>query len=486
MKLLKVFCVLALVFVVSTIAYAETQSVKVSGDITLRSLTRGDFDLDRDDAALVNTGSQSTDWATHLMSTAEVQIDADLTDNVSGVIRLVNQRVWGDGLQQSETDETGLVGIPFGDQFTANPVAPGQANNFEIGVDLAYIELKEFLYSPLTLKIGRQDLWFGKGFIVGANLQDPQGALFAPEYTAITSFDAIRGTLDYDPWTIDAVFAKIGENFRRADDDVNLWGVNVGYVFDEYNGEAEAYWWYKQQRYCGAAGAGSTTLISVTNNRDDNDVHVLGLRGSLDPLEDWTVALEGAYQLGQYLGAINQINTRERSAWAIDAIVECRYFQDDYAWKPVLGAEYIFYSGQADMANVNAGSTGDYNGWDKMYRGKFDTAIREFQNVYYGTAMASCPSFTNQHQILVRGSVEPTDSLTVAATYAHFWLAEDWAVNTNTNKDIGSEVDVTLTWDYTEDVTFGLLTGFFFPGSHFQGTQDDVATDVVGTVKLSF
>lgn len=491
MKLLKVFCVLALVFVVSTIAYAETQSVKVSGDITLRSLTRGDYDLDRDDAAVTNTGSQSTDWATHLMSTAEVQIDADLTDNVSGVVRLVNQRVWGDGRQQSPASETGVVGVPFGDQFTATAINPTAGANFDVLVDLAYIELKEFLYSPLTLKLGRQDLWFGKGFIIGANLQNPQAALFAPEYTAITSFDAIRGTLDYDPWTIDAVFAKISENWRRADDDTNLWGVNVGYVFDEYNGEAEAYWWYKQQRYTGATVAGTPTLPSVTNSRDDNDVHVFGLRGSLDPLEDWTVALEGAYQIGQYLGANNQLASRERSAWAIDAIVECRYFQDDYAWKPVLGAEYIFYSGQDNMGNVNAAASGDYNGWDMMYRGKFDTAIREFQNVYYGTAMASCPSFTNQHQLIVRGSVEPTDSLTVTASYAHFWLAESWAtvsnaVPENTNKDIGSEVDVILTWDYTEDVTFGLLTGFFIPGGHFSSGQDDVATDVVGSVKLSF
>lgn len=105
MKLFKVLCVLALVFAVSTIAYAETQSVKVSGDITLRAFARNNYDLDNDDpgplvapavadpnlvgplgtaATRLNAGVESTDWATYLLNTAEVQIDADLTDNVSG------------------------------------------------------------------------------------------------------------------------------------------------------------------------------------------------------------------------------------------------------------------------------------------------------------------------------------------------------------------------------------------------------------------
>ena len=492
MRFVKVMLVLALVFAVSAIAYAETQSVKVSGDITLRSFARNNYDLDNDDAATpANLDHESTDWATYLTSTAEVQIDADLTDNVSGVIRLINQRVWGDQNYYSATGgELGATGTPFTDQVAARTIDPhADGESFKVDVDLAYIELKEFLYSPLTLTIGRQDLWFGKGFIVGAQLQDPQGVLFAPEYTAIQSFDAVRATLDYDPWTIDGIFSKIRENYRRADDDINLWGVNVGYVFEDYNAEGEAYWFFKQQRFNGTTGAAVKT--SVRNGNNSNDVHTIGARGSFDPIEDWTIALEGAYQLGEYIGAANQVDERGRSAFAIDAMVECRYWQDDFAWRPVLGAEYIFYSGESNMGNVAATANGDYNGWDPIYRGKFDTAIREWQNVYYRTAMASCPSFTNQHQVLIRGTLEPTDSLTFNATYGHFWLVESWAENTtvvneNTAKNIGDEVDLQLTWDYTEDVQFGLLSAWFFPGDHFSSGQDDVTTDIVGTVSLSF
>ncbi|MBD3379323.1 MAG: hypothetical protein GF408_02555 [Candidatus Omnitrophica bacterium] len=486
MKLMKVLCVIALVFAVSAIAYAETQSVKVSGDITLRSFLRNNYDLDASDADNSNTGLQTNNWASYLTSTAEVQIDADLTDNVSGVVRLVNQRVWGDGLQTGQAaGELGMID-DINDVVVARGATPGQTDAYSVLVDLAYVELKEFLYSPLTLRIGRQDLWFGKGFIIGANMQDPSGGFWPMEYTAVKSFDAIRATLDYDPWTIDGVFAKISENARRADDDINLWGLNVGYVFDNYNGEAEAYWFFKQDRNPSTV-ANTVMNTSTVNDVYNDDVHTFGLRGSFDPIEDWTIALEGAYQTGDFLGIAGQQSERDRSAWAIDAMVECRYWQDDFAWRPVVSAEYIFYSGQEDVGNRNAVTTGDYNGWDSMYRGKFDTAIREFQNVFYRTATASTPSHTNQHQVLGRLTLEPTDSLTFEALYGHFWLAEDYS-NQNTDKNVGDEVDLSLTWDYTEDVTFGLLSAWFFPGDALENNNgtDDVATDIVGTVALSF
>ncbi|MFH1878806.1 MAG: alginate export family protein [Candidatus Omnitrophota bacterium] len=488
MKFLKVLCAVALVLAVSTIAYAETQSVKISGEITERAFARDNFDLDNNNTVTTNTGYGSSDWATYLLSTVEVQVDADLTDNVAAVIRLENQRVWGD--QYYLSDNNGELGRIAGirDQVVARDVnwwgsLLNESNAYKIGVDLAYIELKEFLYSPLTLRIGRQDLWFGKGFIIGNSLLDSENNIYPQEYTCVTSFDAVRATLDYDPWTIDGVFAKMSENARRSDDDINLWGINVGYVFDSYNAEVEGYWWYRQHRNPDTAA----TIMSITanNNLTSNDVHTFGARGSFDPIEDWTIALEGAYQAGDFIGIAAQREERKRSAWAIDAMVECRYWQDDFAWRPVLGAEYIYYSGEKDSGDRNVTSNGTYNGWDPMYRGKFDTAIREFQNVFYRTTQVSTPSFTNQHQLLVRGSVEPTDSLTVNATYAHFWLDKQYNED-NTRKNVGDEVDVTVTWDYTEDVSFGLLAGWFFPGNYWRGGEDNIATDVVGTVKLSF
>ncbi|MDD3088479.1 MAG: alginate export family protein [Candidatus Omnitrophica bacterium] len=491
MKFLRVLCVLAMVFAFTASAYAETQSVKVSGDITMRGFARDNFDLSKNDldAADVAGGSssQTSNWATFAQSTAEIQVEADLTDNVSGVMRLVNQRVWGDQNYTSNGNAELVRPSGIADMTAVQTRTGGDA--YTVDMDLAYIELKEFLYSPLTLKIGRQDLWFGKGFIIGNSLMDPEGALYAPEYTAINSFDAVRATLDYDPWTIDVVYAKISENLYRGDDDKNLMGLNVGYVFDQYNAEAEAYYWYKQDRNPVSATTTNTASIRTVENHINGDVHTLGMRGSFDPIEDWTVALEGAYQAGQFLGIAQQRSDRDRQAWAIDAMIECRYWQDDFAWKPVVSAEYIWYSGGRETGDRTTNTDSTYTGWDSMYRGKFDTAIREFQNVFYATRQASTPSYTNQHQILLKGTVEPTDSLTFTATYGNFWLDRVYQTagpNENNKKYVGAEVDLELTWDYTEDVSFGLLTGWFFPGDHFGSNSDDIASNLVGTVKLSF
>ncbi len=497
MKFLKVLCVIAMVFAVSAVAYAETQSVKVSGEITERAFARDNYDLSKNDLDVPAGGSsQTNNWSTFLQSTAEVQVEADLTDNVSGVVRLLNQRVWGDQNYTSNTNgELATTGVVARDVSSNRNITPG-TNAYDVQIDLAYIELKEFLYSPLTLKVGRQDLWFGKGFIIGNSLMDTQASLFAPEYTAMNSFDAIMATLDYDPWTIDAVYAKLSENLYRGDDDKNLYGLNVGYVFDSYNAEAEAYYWFKQDRNP-VSSTLVTTGILTRNGEISNDVHTLGMRGSMDPIEDWTVALEAACQLGSELGIANQNDQRSRSAWAIDAMIECRYWQDQFAWKPVVSAEYIMYSGDNHSGDRNISTQDTYGGWDPMYRGKFDTAIREFQNVFYQTRQPSTPAFTNQHQLLFKGTVEPTDSLAFTATYGNFWLCQGFAdnnttgsgygvVSQNTSLYVGSEVDLELKWDYTEDVSFGLLSGWFFPGDAFGSNSDDIATDLVGSMKLSF
>ncbi len=521
MKLLRIICVLALALSVTTGAYAATQSIKLSGDIAIRGFARGDYDLnahyeepdipqqpgafERQQNPLQGTD----DWQTWFMSTAEIQLDADLTDNVSGTVRLFNQRDW-DVRTKNAAGADPAVTYDATYQST-DPVPDSDYPNlreFNVGVDLAYIELKEFLYSPLTLKIGRQDLWFGKGFIVGANMRDYNNLINADEYTCMRSFDAIRATFDYDPWTVDAVAAMIWENEIGSKDDETLLGVNVGYLFDSFNGEAEAYWFNKTDK-------GS---VLPRNVKQHNYVHTVGARGSADPLEFLTVAAEGAYQFGHFVGFRDQLHKRGRSAWAVDGSVECRYLKDIIPWKPVLGAEYILYSGDRGYA-PDRRSSETYTGWDSMYRGKFDTAYREYVGRYNFTHMGwlvgrTLPyrnyidnqvddSRNNQHQVLLYGNIMPTESITVDGKLGFFWQQYNREIEgillepngfieggvRNMEKRspfLGTEFDLGVTWDYTEDVAFGFLAAWFFPGNFYYDQSDTTATDIVGTVKLSF
>jgi len=327
MRLLTAVCVLALVVGFATVASAETQNVKVSGDLTVYSIWRQNYDL--------RENIDDEDAQNYFMSQAELQVDADLTDNVATTIRLVNQRDWDDS-------ECG-----------------GSDSSLDVIVDLAYVQLKEMLYSPLTLTIGRQDLWFGEGLIVGAKLRDPDASIAAEEYTAITSFDAVKATLDYDPWTIDLIYSKIEENTIQGateagnNDDVDLYGANVGYIFDSYNGEAEAYLFHLYDRSDGNGDAANPT--------DANVISTVGLRGSFDPVEDATIKLEGAFQFGDYNWPAAGSNSRDRRAYALDIAGEYRW--PDGKWTPKLGLEYIILSGEEDDAS---GDGGDWNGWHQM------------------------------------------------------------------------------------------------------------------------
>lgn len=442
MKKITFVCAMVMLVAFALPAQAAVQNVKVSGDITIRGIYQQTFDLNaNDNNTTITTGTNGdadagdSEGTALLMSTVGVNIEADLTDNVSAKIRLVNQRDW-------------------------NAVT---AESTDVDLDLAYITLKEMLYSPLTLIIGRQDLWYGDGFIIGANRQQ-RPPITAQEFTEITSFDAIRAILDYDPWTIDLLYAKIdeGENTDspiRDDDDTDLYGVNVGYVFGEYDAEAEAYWFLKFDQNDDAAPS--------------DEVHTIGIRGSVMPLENLDLRGEIALQAGDY----NDSGTeRDRKAWALNLRGE--YCWADYAWMPTLGVEYAYLSGEEPTA------AGDYEQFDPMYRGKTWSAIREWQGVYYEPDDTSAiPGNVNEHQLILDGSIQPTDNILAEVRYLHFFLDED---DENGEDDIGDEVDLRLTYEYTEDVTFGLLAAWFFPGDIFNTPDNDTAAEVVGTVSLVF
>ena len=71
-RFLKLMSVLAIVALIAVPAFAEVQNVKVSGDIDSKMINRSNYDF--------NNGNTS-DTDTWFMSTARLQVDADLTDN---------------------------------------------------------------------------------------------------------------------------------------------------------------------------------------------------------------------------------------------------------------------------------------------------------------------------------------------------------------------------------------------------------------------
>jgi len=468
-------CVLALVGTLALPAYAAVQNVKISGDVTVRSLVRENYDLDKNDAKSTGATPDNNSDA-YFMHSVGINLSADLTDKVGVMTRIVNQRDWDNNSSGSAT--------------------------FDVDVDLAYVALKEFFFAPLTVTAGRQNLWYGRGLIVGKKLLDFNAAISANEYTETYGFDAVRAVFDLSPWTMDFAYAKMAENaIYNAKDDVDLYVANIGRKFDQNNAEAEAYAIAKIDNGVQIKGYpdDATTLSSV----GQNTVYTLGARGSMDlpttinVLKNINLAAEIAHQTGTYnqsTAADKKAYDRNRDAWAVDLNGSKAF--PDVMWTPKLNLEYVLFTGENSYSDTDKGK---WNAWDPVYRGSVYTPIREFQNYFYATRFRADnvslteidmdSGLTNTRQVMLTGVINPLKKLALSGTYTKFWLDErllDSLRHEKKSADMGQELDCVATYNYSNDVSISLLYANFFPGKYWDPGQKDTATDLVGSVKLTF
>ncbi|MFZ2385293.1 MAG: alginate export family protein [Candidatus Omnitrophota bacterium] len=431
-KRLSVLLCLALVAGLACSAYAEVQNVKVGGDITVLGVGRSNFDLSNGSA-----GNKENDQGSLFATQTRVRIDSDLTDNVTATLRLINERSWTyEDVQSSDID-----------------------------LDLAYVTLKEFLYSPLSLKIGRQELRFGNALVIGATNTYSSSVLngVPGDLSLRKSFDALRATLNYDPLVVDTFYAKINEGSSvYVNDDTNLYGVNAAYDFGTKGAKAEVYMFSKND-----------------SSADKNDkVNTFGTLLSAQLVENLNTSLEVAYQDGY-----TRDSQVKRNAWAMQAMAD--YTFADVSLKPNVGLGYTYLSGDKDSGDSKN------KAWDSMY---YDQALN---NIAY----AILP-FSNMKVVNVKGGLKPMEDLSLSAVYGYYML--DKKVSSlssgygpygsgsstyyvmNDKKALGNALDITATYDYTEDVQFGLTAGMFAPGKAFASSNDRTATQLIGSMKVSF
>ncbi len=423
------------------LSLAAVEDIKVSGDIHSEYFTR-DLSLGQTDVADNDHDS--------FFSQTRLRFDADLTEGASATLRLIDERGWGE-------DPT----------------------NDDIEVDLAYIELKKFFYGPLTLIVGRQNLRYGNGFIVG----DPDtsqgkitGSTNATGLPAIVqdlslrkSFDAIRAILDYTPWTIDLVYAQVDEadTDDRSDDEL-LMGINAAYSWTEYGDVAEFYFF-----------KGDNTPQSTASDANDR-VYVLGSRTLVNLSESLTLGAEGAWQFGDYRASATDHD--HISAWAGQFVSEYRFLND---YKPKLNLIFTFVSG-------DRGETGErYEAWNPLWKSQ---PTPELMNILLSTS--------NRQIINLDGSLMPREDLLLGFRYARGWLVEKFTTTAiqnaigplagnvyyieNSKKHLGDEVDLYAVYDLKENVQLNLSGAWLFPGTVFTDRNDNHCYSVRAGVTLNF
>ena len=444
----RLILVLALALVVGLTfgaAYAEVQNVKVSGDIVAAGVLRNNFNLARTTSADPAPASVKQSF---LMSQIRLRVDADLTDNVTATVRLINERIWNG----------------------QNDVNNGNNNSTSIDLDLAYVTLKEFLYSPLTLTVGRQEISFGNSLVIGKSGAAANSTSIPSDLSERSAFDAIRATLNYDPLVIDVVYAQISQNQTTSyENSSSLFGANATYTLNKKI-SLSGYYWLKK-------------LNALNNDRKPDDVNTIGGLVSITPINNLAASFEAAYQFGKNTQTAGQ---DRHDAWALQAMAD--YTFTKVKTTPKIGASWTYLSGST------TGNATRNEGWDPMFYNQ------KLNNVVY----AILP-FSNMNVYNLKASMKPVEDVTVSAVYGFYNVAHrtdrGTAVtspstydfgntsnysNTYSGEDhLGDALDLTVTYDYTEDVQFGLTGGMFKPGNGLQ-TDYATATQLIGSMKVTF
>jgi hypothetical protein len=458
-------------------AFASVQNVKVSGSIDSTYIYRENFDLGLENTTTTPVSQIEDTHQSDLITQATLRVDADLTDQVSTTIQLINERVW-------EQDSG--------------------ATNSGVDLNLAFVTLREMLYSPLTVIVGRQAFHYGNSLVIDSN--GPNNA--APADSGITNVaddltkqkaqDAVRLIFDYNPLTLEVLYSKIdtgtaGATEDHITDDVNLYGINGNYELgDSMNSVVEAYFFARIDQSTNDGGTGEGTKSDTT--------YVPGFRVSTSPIEGLNVQTELAWQRGNNVSSSTTTNDNEqREAMAAQFIANYQVpVLEEY--KPV--AQYMFthLSGDSnpnDRQDNSVGPSASVNrdtAWDPMYENQSGGKI-------YNTLLNH--SNANIHEVSLQ--VNPVEDVTTKVTWTGLWLDKKIDAGNGTlallqpnaattgnlsvdtgKKGSGYEVDVDAIYDYTEDVQIGASLGWFVPGNVFNATNDSVASQAIVHGNVNF
>jgi hypothetical protein len=448
--------------------------------------------------SLFDWDSAGGDW--HFAETAVLlNAKADLTDHVSGFIELYDYHEWGEDFRSDY-----LTGID------------ARADTGEdVEVNQAYIDVESLFGAPLRLRVGRQALIMGKGWLVNDMLTPTQRL----------TFDAVRLTYNVDMFSVDAFAAKVFEGgVNEQDGDVDFYGVYATYkalkAFD-----VSAYWyWLRDGRSRNDTNfAAPIERLEDAVGLDDYDatnLHTVGAR--LNGMTgQWDYDIELAYQFGEAdshgarfvpSGMIYGDDDAEYDNWGADLNTGYTF---ETTWSPRVSIIAAYFQGQDNRGLTFAEWLNPFYrpeasvSFNRLYADKnYLPVVNDngwLSNFYLvGAGLDVQPSAAvKAHVQLVRAWIdEPFDPPAYAnlgrfrvplAPALSFWTREG-------SDDIGWEASAFVKYNYSEDLSFlvyychlfpddGLTDGAYiqFNGTGFSGGSDaDDADYIFFMTVLSF
>lgn len=309
----------------------------------------------------------------------------------------------------------------------------------------AYIEIGDAM--GLSAKIGRQTMVYGDKRLISS------GEWGNPSRT----FDAIRLHYAQKDWWLDAFTSSV-VRFRDAEFNLSDW-------LDEADSRNEF--------FSGLYFSTTALDVQVTDfyalhlheeDRSGSDFVTLGTRMKADPLKlaGWDYEAEMAVQFGERYG---------KDLRAFAGHWGAGYNWLKHPWKPRIGIEYSYASGDSNASDGRVGT----------FQNLFPT-----NHLYYG--YMDVFAWQNLHNPALKFSVEPSSKVKASLDYHLFWLADTndaWTrasqvatvrpITPGASSYAGSELDFTVQWKAHAHLDVQAGYSHFFAGSYLDdtGSADD-------------
>ncbi|MCM8774502.1 MAG: hypothetical protein NC820_07210 [Candidatus Omnitrophica bacterium] len=426
--------------------FAAVENIKVGGDITTYAIDRSNFGF-----------GAGADDINLMASITNLMFDADLTEDVLVTAVITDERVWG-----AES---------------------------ELFLNQGYVTFSNLFDYPLTVKIGLQPIILGSGILVG----DPDSNKFTEHTTPfsvvsgnfiedlsprksfagiVTKYDINEDmlsslTLAYlKPDTDNSRFQSEGKGDEN--DDTNIYVAYFQSVIGP-NIMGDLYFVYKD-----------TQSQTPWQPFQGADVGNLGLRIQSKPLENLIIFLEYIYQYGKgeneiIFGTPIRWDGKHRSDNLFN--IGGQYTFSDFPMSPALRGSFYLLTEH----------------WDPMFENV--TVGRIANALFCGTngKVISAGVTLNLREDLsfsvdyFRADTYESEGIKVAGDQYALLLAPPFGNSLDpSKKHVFDEVDITLSYAYTEDIQFSFIADYLKPGSFFTEANDKSAHQIIASMKVSF
>ncbi|MBU6391160.1 MAG: alginate export family protein [Planctomycetota bacterium] len=399
---------------------------------------------------LSSTVRNSANDTSYVLNQTRLWADADVNEHLRVFIQLQDARAFG--------SENGTIG------FASSSV--GNVLDLHQG----YFDLKKLFDLPLTVRVGRQEIIWGDHRVIGNFVWSNIGRVF----------DGGRFMWDTDAIHAEAFAAQVKESgwvnaVGSASQDENVYAGQLAFKKLVPSALLELMYIQKNDQNGTAqlnnTGFSPTSTPAVPASAAPGGNHIVihdfGVRidGKVPNLDavDYTVESHG--QFGHYGSLVHR---------AFAGAAKSGYTFKEMTWKPRLGVEYDYASGDK---NLNDGVHGTF---DNLYP-------TNHMNGIYG--FADMVSWQNMHDIRGQIKVQPTNKLTAQADYHYFWLAsarDGWYLangslagsssNTGSNS-LASEIDLTLSYALYKNVSILAGYSFFNPSAWITRNNGGIGDD---------